>query len=558
MVNIGNPISGGGSSDGGGESDSGGSGGSDVDDDPEPEPDPEPDPSPPPDNSDGGAATPDETTEDAADEYDGGQPDQNTDGGVATPDETTEEAAENVEVVSTEPAPDSADGGEAAAREREIGADDDTSRLDEAAETYTETISEPIGDFTAAASPVVFAEQAAFGTNRTERLSAGFGEGVAEIGNVPGIAAGTIDVAQAGATGFDRGFEPLVINGVPTGVYLPDQEGQQQNVDDAINVGAAQADAAASSPFETAGMVAGGAVGGAAVSRGARAAGRAVPDSRFDVDDFVRDERAQTGGRRTDSDTIEQETIEVEETIGDTETAGSDSIEDIPGVSVQNTRRQADDAAEATGDLDNAELEDAFRELAGETDEVDDATTTQTGDLSDGELVDAFEELAGESDDVATGTATTTTAAAVGGGAAAGATSADAVVTADAATDVAVGPVELVETGTQTQTTTTTGTTQRADTTADTATQTSTTTDTTSDLDQQLRNVEATRTTTRTARQQTDRNARPRPDEIDVVGGEDDDESFDVEFGEETFTNPTASLTDVSDDLSDIGGLDDP
>lgn len=168
----------------------------------------------------------------------------------------------------------------------------ETTVLDDLGQAYTETVAEPVGDFTAATNPVAQAEQATLGTDRIASVSEGFGEGVAQIGNIPGNTAGAIDAAQTLDRARSRAVDPVTVGGVPTGVTVPDLEGQQRNTEAAAVAAAGAAGAAAQSPFETTGRLAGGAVGGAAASRGiARVASRsssgsssgAVPSGRSQV-----------------------------------------------------------------------------------------------------------------------------------------------------------------------------------------------------------------------------------------------------------------------------------
>ena len=152
----------------------------------------------------------------------------------------------------------------------------ETTRLDRLGQAYTDTVAEPVGDVTAATNPIAQAEQATLGTDRIASLSEGVGEGVAQIGNVPGNTAAAIDAGQTLARARGRATDPVTIGGVPTGVTVPNLEGQTENTEAAAGAGAAAAASAAESPFETTGRVIGGALGGAAASRGiARVASRA-------------------------------------------------------------------------------------------------------------------------------------------------------------------------------------------------------------------------------------------------------------------------------------------
>ncbi|WP_202800999.1 hypothetical protein, partial [Halorubrum sp. T3] len=99
----------------------------------------------------------------------------------------------------------------------------------------------------------------------------------------------------------------------PTGVFVPNPEGQRENAQAAGNVAASAAASASASPFEFTGQLLGGAVGGAVVGGAASRALRGTPGvgagaprrgpllDNLDVrgsgtlDEFVSDTRAQTG-----------------------------------------------------------------------------------------------------------------------------------------------------------------------------------------------------------------------------------------------------------------------
>jgi hypothetical protein len=196
----------------------------------------------------------------------------------------------------------------------------ETAVLDDLGQAYTETVAEPVGDFTAATNPIAQAEKATLGTNRIARVSEGFGEGVAQIGNVPGNTAAAIDTVQTIDQARSRATDPVTVGGVPTGVTVPDLEGQERNTEAAAGAAAGAAAAAAERPFETTGRVIGGALGGAAASRGiARVAGRtgsssgsssgAVPSGRSQVG---------TGGRGS---VLEEIDVDAERGISSPSTA---------------------------------------------------------------------------------------------------------------------------------------------------------------------------------------------------------------------------------------------
>jgi hypothetical protein len=160
-----------------------------------------------------------------------------------------------------------------------------TSRLDDLGESYTQNVAEPVGDAVAATNPAARLEQEALGTDRLARLSEGVGEGVAQLGNAPAIAAGTIDAAQTLDESRSRARDPVTIGGVPTGATVPDPEGQRENTAAAAGAAGQAAAAAARNPFKTSGQVVGSALGGVAASRGiARVARGSSTSSGVDAD----------------------------------------------------------------------------------------------------------------------------------------------------------------------------------------------------------------------------------------------------------------------------------
>ena len=192
-----------------------------------------------------------------------------------------------------------------------------TSNLDQLGEIYDARVADPVGDATAATNPAAQVERRVLGTNAVGEVSEGVGEGVAQIGNVPGNTAAGIDAAQALVGARARSRDQVTIGGVPTGVFVPNPEGQRENVEAAGTAAASTAAAASASPFETTGQLIGGAVGGAAVSRAARgvsgtpdvsarrpSAGPLLDDldapGSGTFDEFVSDTRAQrqVGGQR--------------------------------------------------------------------------------------------------------------------------------------------------------------------------------------------------------------------------------------------------------------------
>ena len=154
-----------------------------------------------------------------------------------------------------------------------------TSTLEDLGQQYTDTVAEPVGDFSRATNPISQVERRTVGTDAVGNVAEGVGEGVAQIGNIPGNAAAGIRAGQALAEASARSRDQVTIGGVPTGVALPNPSGQRENAQAAGNVAAGAAASAASSPFETTGQLIGGALGGAAIARGARAAGSAARSS---------------------------------------------------------------------------------------------------------------------------------------------------------------------------------------------------------------------------------------------------------------------------------------
>jgi hypothetical protein len=203
-------------------------------------------------------------------------------------------------------------------------------QLQPASESFRENIAEPIGEASATVSPVAQTADAATGTDRFTDSRADFVSSGVNALNVPAALAGGLRVGQRVGTDAGR-----VVSG----------EGDEV-VDDLANDATAAAfglvDSAQSDPLGTVSTIGGAAIGGfgvgTATARGARAAGSAARQfDGPDLGDFRRDSRAQLGtGRRSSSDSsVEQETIEIEETIGGQEARSTD-IEDVPGVSIQN------------------------------------------------------------------------------------------------------------------------------------------------------------------------------------------------------------------------------
>ena len=101
---------------------------------------------------------------------------------------------------------------------------DQPDALDRAARTYSETVSEPVGDVVGDATPITAAEQATLGTNRSGRFFESAGETVAEFGNVPGIAAGARDTLQGRAATQN----PVSAGPFVASAGVPDFEGRER------------------------------------------------------------------------------------------------------------------------------------------------------------------------------------------------------------------------------------------------------------------------------------------------------------------------------------------
>lgn len=270
-----------------------------------------------------------------------------------------------------------------------------TSNLDELGGIYRENVTEPVGDATAATNPIAQLERRAFGTNAVGEVSEGVGEGVAQIGNVPGNTAAGIDAAQALAQASARSRDQVTIGGVPTGVSVPNPEGQRQNAQAAGNVATSAAASAASSPFETTGQIIGGAVGGAALSRGVRGASRAadgdsagggsggsVPSGRSNpgtggvdslLDDVDIDARRGTSGPSTRS-RLEGE---VSRAVDDV----TDRIDNSPlGDFVEDTRAQLQQQRPSSRDTGSAPDRTRPADAGGSFEDVRQDSLTQTQD----------------------------------------------------------------------------------------------------------------------------------------------------------------------------------
>lgn len=203
----------------------------------------------------------------------------------------------------------------------------------------------------------------------------------AERLNPARIASDTIGVASAGANFGD---------------FLVDEDGSLGQTADVATTAAGAAPDVARASVESvrenprdaavsvtsgAAALATGAGAGRLISRGARGASQAVRSGDgFDVDGLIADNRAQTGGgRRTSTDTMEQETITVEQMADDDVIgrAAEQDLEDIPGVSVTNrgadTRAQTGAGTRSADELE-ADIRDSLDEdLVGG---VDDAVAT--------------------------------------------------------------------------------------------------------------------------------------------------------------------------------------
>jgi hypothetical protein len=142
-----------------------------------------------------------------------------------------------------------------------------------------------VGDAVAATNPAARLEQEALGTDRLARFTENVGEGAAQLGNAPAIAAGTIDAVQTLDESRSRARDPVTIGGVPTGATVPDPEGQDANREAATAAAGQAAAAAARNPIETSGQLVGSALGGVAASRGiARVARGSSTSSGVDAD----------------------------------------------------------------------------------------------------------------------------------------------------------------------------------------------------------------------------------------------------------------------------------
>lgn len=180
----------------------------------------------------------------------------------------------------------------------------DAPSLDDLAESYSENVAEPTAEAVGDATPAARAEEAVLGTNRTEQFVEGATETIVQAGNIPGALSGGRDLAETFARARRRSTDPVTIGGVPTGVTVPDLEGQRQNSKALASYAAAAAGAAADRPFRTAGSAFGGVVGGAVAGRKATQVARRTPSDT--VEEFFADRRATTTGRqrpRSDGDT---------------------------------------------------------------------------------------------------------------------------------------------------------------------------------------------------------------------------------------------------------------
>lgn len=187
---------------------------------------------------------------------------------------------------------------------------DQPDALDRAARTYTEGVSEPIGDVVADASPITAAEQSTLGTNRSGRFFESAGETVAEFGNAPGIAAEARDTLQGRAATQD----PVSAGPFVASAGVLDFEGRERQARETTDAVTSAASTAADNPFSAAGIGFGALAGGAGVARAASRASRVSgttsrSGSRTAFDEFVGDTRAQAdGGRlagRTTDDVVE-------------------------------------------------------------------------------------------------------------------------------------------------------------------------------------------------------------------------------------------------------------
>ena len=207
-------------------------------------------------------------------------------------------------------------------------------RIDRAAEAFRTRVSEPFGETVADATPAAQAADRGAPGRPGSDFFEGAGTAVAELGNVPGFVASGRDAFRAGS---DTQQVQGGLGGVAT-VGVPDPEAQAELGSSVVDSASAAAAEAASQPARTAGTVTGAVLGGfgatGAASRAAR--GGRPTGSQFDIDDFVRDERAMAGGRRRSQDTdVEQETIAVERMADEDVTQQSRSLEETPGVTVE-------------------------------------------------------------------------------------------------------------------------------------------------------------------------------------------------------------------------------
>ena len=227
----------------------------------------------------------DDTVDDRDDEDGSGTSsfDYYSSGGAASSDD-----GDNIADTEPEPAGDSSSGpsarpslgrvdeaavgGDAATGEKEPGF------LEGLAQGYTENVARPTGEFVADATPATTIEKATLGTNRSERFIEGTATGVAQLGNIPGAFVGARDAGKAAVDARQQAFDPVTIGGVPTGVVLPNPEGQQELNKEAASTGAAAAGAAAENPFRTGGTIFGSLAGGVVGARGLNSALRRIDD----------------------------------------------------------------------------------------------------------------------------------------------------------------------------------------------------------------------------------------------------------------------------------------
>jgi len=226
--------------------------------------------------------------------------------------------------------------------------------LRSASQSYTESVAEPVGDFVANSAPVTTIERNITGTNVSGSFLESAGETAAQIGNIPGAITGTIDAAETARDTAQRQFDPVTINGAPTGVYLPDPEGQQAVGADTTRAAAGAAAGAAANPAESAGTLAGallgGAAGGAAASRATRAFGASGRGT--SASQSVATGRSQVGTRGVDNlfsaDEIDELTgasgpstaSRARGTLDRAATSARERIDDLSGDFVDDTRAQ--------------------------------------------------------------------------------------------------------------------------------------------------------------------------------------------------------------------------